>query len=65
MHKNALFLLKKSTSAGALPPDLFASGGWGLCNQTPNGLPAAGGSSSDPYQPLSPSKISAYAYSTP
>jgi len=40
MHKNALFSLKKvkSHSAGILPSDPFASGGWGLCCQTHNRL---------------------------
>jgi len=39
--KYALFLLKNRKNRralGARPPDPLASGGWGLCPQTPIGL---------------------------
>ena len=45
---------------GAQPPDHRASGGWGLCPQTPIGLQRLGAPSPDP-QISPPLRISGYA----
>ena len=45
---------------GAPPPDPRASGGWGLCPQTPGPPVAGGGAPRAPKQPL-PLRISGYA----
>jgi len=42
MTKNALFMLKNRNNRrelGTPPPDPLASGGWGLCPQTPATAP--------------------------
>ena len=47
---------------GALPPDPRASGGWGLCSQTPKSLWRLGAQPPDPQtQPPPQSRISSYA----
>ena len=45
---------------GAPPPDPRASGGWGLCPQTPIGLRRLGAQPPDP-QTAPPLQISGYA----
>ena len=60
--KVKLFLqTQKFQALGAPPPDPPASGGWGLCPQTPNGLRRLGAKTPDPKTQPTPLPISGYA----